>query len=69
MSCVLLYASCLFCKRPFSCNPSFVPSLKNRPICKSCIGAANIIRGKMGLEPLTYHNQAYEPLPENELRG
>ena len=64
MGYVLGMAPCLFCKRPFPFNPKFVPSLKNEPICKSCFDGINIIREKEGLQPLTIHVEAYEPLPE-----
>lgn len=68
MGYVTAFSPCGACKRPFTYNPNYVPSLKGAPFCESCIKAANKIRGENGLEPLLIHPQAYEPLREEELR-
>ncbi len=70
---VFLMGSCFCCGQPFTSNPSYVPSIRDgdgvrQPVCKKCIDGANVKRVELGMEPHTIHPQAYEPLPEEELR-
>jgi hypothetical protein len=71
MGFCLCTSECYGCKRPFSYNPRYVPSLTingtKEPFCLNCINAANIVRKEKGIAPLVPHPQAYEPLPEEEL--
>lgn len=59
MGFYFLVSACGNCKRPFTCNPNLVPSLNNTPYCKTCVDAANPERVKNGLQPITYHPDAY----------
>ena len=69
------FGGCLFCGHVFGFNPVYVPSMRKpctgekEPICRSCVQEINVIRLRAELEPFTIHPEAYEPLPENELRG
>ena len=63
-----LIATCGSCKRPFTCNPTKVPSLNNTPFCRDCVEAANPKRIANGLPPITYSKDAYDYCDENELR-
>jgi len=65
---VLLASACLACEKMFISNPNHVPSLNNQPICRECVEQANEKRAEMGLEPHPIHPDAYEALPEEELR-
>lgn len=71
MGYAMCMSPCYQCKRVFSYNPHFVPSLTvygtREPFCRDCIERANPIRVAKGLEPIVPHPQAYEPLPEEEL--
>ena len=62
---------CYACKRVFTFNPLYVPSLSidgvREPFCLPCIERANAIRQAKGMPLLQIHPQAYEPLPEREL--
>ena len=68
MTFVSVIGDCYGCKRIFSFNPDFVPSLRvngiKEPFCKSCIDKANPVRIANGLEPLRIHPMAYEPNEE-----
>ena len=68
MGYVFLTGACGSCGRIFSYNPNYVPSLNNAAFCESCMTIANAKREEMGLPPHPIHPQAYEPLPEEELR-
>lgn len=67
MGYVWLMAACGSCKRPFMANPNLVPSLNNVPFCQICVDAANPERIANGLEPITYHPDAYKEMDETEL--
>jgi hypothetical protein len=71
MGYAFMIADCLVCKRAFSFNPNLVPSHRvngvKEPVCRDCIEAANPVRKKKGLAPLTYAPGAYEPVDEAEL--
>jgi hypothetical protein len=68
MGYVTAMSPCGQCGRIICYNPNYVPSLNNVPFCKDCITLANPIRVKNGLPLITIHPNAYEPLPEDELR-
>lgn len=63
--------ACAACGKLCTFNPVYVPSIRvhgvRKPVCGSCITAANIQRAANNLEPLTPHRQAYEPLLEEDL--
>ena len=66
MSWVLVYCYCVSCKRPLSCNPNRVPSIRvkgeREPICRSCFVRWNEVhRVSKGLEPLKLLEGAYAP--------
>lgn len=69
--CVMAFGHCVSCRKPFGFNPLYVPSVtvagKREPICLACIVAVNPKRIANGLEPITPHPQAYEPLAEGDL--
>jgi len=65
---VLLASPCLGCEKMFVSNPNYVPSFHNQPICRECVEQANEKRAEMGLDPHPIHPEAYEALPEEELR-
>jgi len=71
MGYAFMVGNCLVCKQMFTFNPVLVPSHRvngvKEPVCKHCIDAANPVRKKKGLPPLTYAPGAYEPVDENEL--
>ena len=71
MGYAFMVADCLCCKQPFSFNPNLVPSHRvnggKEPVCRACIDAANPVRKKKGLAPLTYAPGAYDPVDEAEL--
>ena len=63
---------CLGCGRVFSFNPHRVPSSTavtgtREPICRNCFDMINANRVGRGLEPFELRDDAYDPLPENEL--
>jgi hypothetical protein len=68
MGYALVVGTCGQCKNIFSFNPNKVPSLKNIPFCRACVDAANPLREKNGLPPILYAADAYEAIPEEELR-
>lgn len=67
MGYAFVLGQCGACRRTFTFNPLFVPSLNNIPFCKDCIAKANVVRAEKGLEPLVIHPEAYEPLNEEQL--
>lgn len=71
MGYALAMGSCISCRQVFSFNPLRVPSIRvdgvKEPVCKACIERANPIRKKNGLPEFTVHDDAYEPVDENEL--
>ena len=71
MGHVFVIGFCYHCKKKFSFNPNFVPSLTingdRKPFCKVCIDRANTIRIEKGMKPLEVHLEAYKPLDEKEL--
>ena len=63
---------CFICGGLFMFNPKTVPSVRDsdgvkQQVCRTCIGRANAIRKKNGLEPLTYPTDAYTACEESEL--
>jgi hypothetical protein len=58
---------CYGCKRPFTFNADWVPSIRidgvKEPICRDCVEIANPKRIANGLEPIHIHPDAYEPGP------
>jgi hypothetical protein len=72
MGFLMVYGNCAGCGQPFSYNPNFVPSVRDRvgvrqAICINCVGIVNRRRVADGLAPQEPHPEAYEPLPEEEL--
>lgn len=72
MSVMMLLAQCWCCRRPFTSNPSLVPSIRvkdgvphpdgvREPLCRSCVEQLNAMRVTKKLEPFTIHPEAYEP--------
>lgn len=68
---VICTGACYGCRRVFTFNPLYVPSLRidgaREPFCQACVERANSIREGKGLPPHEIHPEAYEPLPEEEL--
>jgi len=60
MGYMIATGNCLGCKNLFSFNPTYVPSLNDKPICKNCVEAANQAKKKLGMEELTIHPEAYK---------
>jgi hypothetical protein len=79
MAYVTVSSPCIACGKLFSYNPHLVPSIRlnadrqpdpngtREPICESCVALVNPKRIASGLEPITYHPRAYEPMEEYEL--
>ena len=65
----MIHGSCGACGGLFTFNPRWVPSLNNVAFCGPCMAAANAKREALGLNPHPIHPEAYEPLPEQELRS
>ena len=75
----LVYSPCASCGKAFGYNPHRVPSIRidgvRQPVCKDCIEAENLKRqinidiGQTDpdMPLLTYHPDAYEPIPEEEM--
>ena len=66
MAYMTLLAHCANCKRPFSCNPDYVPSIRvkgtRQPICEVCFDRWNQIqRIDKGLPAWPLTPGAYEP--------
>jgi hypothetical protein len=65
---MIAIGNCMVCKRMFSFNPFFVPSIriegKREPVCRGCIEQANPRRIKNGLAAVEIHPEAYEPAEE-----
>lgn len=67
MAYMFLTCHCIGCKKIISCNPDYVPSLvikgQKEPLCIGCFNQWNQIhRVSKGLEPISIHPEAYEPL-------
>lgn len=71
MGYITMFGICINCKRVFTFNPNLVPSVHingiREPVCRECVDTANPIRIARGLEPFTYHPDAYEPADENSI--
>jgi hypothetical protein len=67
MGYVIGFGACFLCTRPFSFNPSKVPSVKGKPICRACMASVNQARQKIGQPAFEIPADAYEPCPEEEL--
>jgi hypothetical protein len=66
MGYVFIIGNCFACKRPFTFNATWVPSVRDdsgvrQPVCESCMNLANVKREAMGLDPHPIHPDAYEP--------
>ena len=68
MGFVYMLGGCMACGKTFSYNPNHVPSHNNEPVCADCMGIVNKARQDQGLPEHAIHAQAYEPLPDEELR-
>ena len=58
---------CFACKKLFTFHPSFVPSYKDKPVCKTCMEIVNKKRIAEGTEPHPIHPKAYKVFEESEL--
>jgi len=71
MGYVFILGNCVCCGSPFTFNPLRVPSVRvsgvREPICRTCVERANPLREAKGLEPIRILEDAYEPIPEEEL--
>lgn len=65
MGYMFVLGNCFACKRPFTFNATWVPSITvegtREPVCADCMAAANAKRVGMGLDPHPIHPEAYEP--------
>lgn len=65
MGYMFVMGQCFSCKRMFSFNADFVPSIRvdgvREPVCRTCIEIANPVREKNGLPKITINPEAYEP--------
>ena len=57
---------CLSCRRLFAFHPNKVPSLDGKPICKACVDKANKVRKQKGLPLITYAEDAYKAILDEE---
>lgn len=71
MGYVMAMSPCIGCGRPFSFNPTLVPSVTHegtrRPICEDCVIRVNPMRVINGLDPIVPHPDAYEACDESAL--
>ena len=69
---------CVGCRTMITFNPNKVPSVrvkdghlhpdgKREPLCRACAETINQNRINEGKEPCVIADDAYDPLPENEL--
>lgn len=63
----VLIGSCYACRRTITCHPRLVPSVRNQPVCRSCMDQVNGMRRDAGLEEIKIHPRAYEAAEESEL--
>jgi hypothetical protein len=65
MGYMFVLGQCYGCKRMFSFNADWVPSVPingvREPICRDCVERANPQRIANGLDPIVPHPEAYEP--------
>ena len=69
MASMTVLATCHLCNRVFSCNASYVPSVRvftetsalRAPICHPCMLTINQLRELKGLTPFAIHPEAYQP--------
>lgn len=65
MGYMTVIGPCFGCKRTFSYNATWVPSIRyegqREPICRDCVERVNPLREANGLEPIRVHPDAYEP--------
>lgn len=68
----IVIGECVGCNQPFGFNPLRVPSIrvkgKREPVCRQCTEEYNRRRVEAGFEPFEIPEDAYEPIPEEELR-
>jgi len=61
MGYMMLICECAACRRPISCNPEKVPSIRingvREPICRACAERWSEIHNT----PVSIHPDAYEP--------
>lgn len=71
MGYVHVLSGCYRCKRPFTYNPSRVPSVRvdgvRQPVCLACVEAVNPIRVARGLAPIVPLDGAYEAADERDV--
>jgi len=73
MGYAFILSECFGCGKLFSYNPIRVPSIRNpetgtkEPVCRRCIEKVNPTRIQNGLAPITYAEDAYDPVDEEEL--
>jgi len=67
MSYAVLLAPCLVCGVPFASNPLRVPNFRGEPICERCLRRVNAERKRLGIPEFLVPEDAYEPVPEEEL--
>ena len=67
MGYAFVIGHCGACRKVFTFNPLYVPSLNNIPFCRECIEAANVLRKEKGMESISIHPEAYEPINEEQL--
>lgn len=69
----IAYGICLVCRRGFSFNPHYVPSLTieghREPICGDCMKLVNEKRKELGAKELPINPKAYEPEGEDEFEA
>ena len=67
----MAHGLCANCGGLFSFNPHAVPSIRvkgvREPICQPCMTKANRERVAKALEPFPVRENAYEPIPAEEL--
>jgi hypothetical protein len=67
MGYVSCFGTCLRCGKLFGFHPNKVPSIRGEPVCKECVDKANPLRIAKGLKPITYSEDAYSCVDENEV--
>lgn len=60
MAWMSVIANCFLCDRVFASNPSKVPSVKNQPICESCLELVQEARKARGMDPFPVPAGAYD---------
>jgi hypothetical protein len=68
----IVVGKCVACPKVFGFNAHKVPSISiegrpREPICKDCVAHANTLRVATNMPPITYDDDAYEPMNAAEL--